>query len=94
MLFSTPLRALNYNVHHLCVLLSCVVPHTQGKKAVLSPQDAAAVRIQALVRGMLLRSDWAREDAAILMQAVYRGYRARVLLSDMIEQLIKQGEIG
>lgn len=52
------------------------------------------MKIQAMVRGALLRMDWAREDAAILMQSIYRGYRARVLLSNMIEQLIQQGEIG
>lgn len=60
----------------------------------MSQHDVAAVRIQAMVRGALLRMDWAREDAAILMQSIYRGYRARVLLSNMIEQLIQQGEIG
>lgn len=50
--------------------------------------------MQALVRGVTLRTEWAREDAAILMQSIYRGYRARVLLSQMIEQLIKEGELG
>ena len=59
----------------------------------LSKRDAAAVRIQAVARGMILRTDWAREDAAILMQSIYRGYRARVLLSQMIEDLIKEGEL-
>ena len=59
----------------------------------LSSQDRAAVVIQALVRGALLRTSWAREDAAILMQSIYRGYKARVLLSNMIEDLIKQGEM-
>lgn len=49
---------------------------------------------QALARGVTLRTEWAREDAAILMQSIYRGYRARVLLSQMIEQLIKEGELG
>lgn len=43
---------------------------------------------------MTLRTEWAREDAAILMQSIYRGYRARILLSQMIEQLIKEGELG
>ena len=34
---------------------------------------AAAQRIQALARGFMLRNDWAREDAAILVQSVFRG---------------------
>lgn len=33
-----------------------------------SAEDAAATRIQAAVRGFLLRNDWAREDGAILIQ--------------------------
>lgn len=56
-------------------------------------QQAAAVRMQALARGFLLRNDWAREDSAILIQTIFRGYRARILLSQMIEQLIQAGDL-
>lgn len=53
----------------------------------------AAVRLQALYRGFSLRNEWVREDAAILIQSIYRGYRARVFLSEMIEQMIQNGEL-
>lgn len=77
---------------YLACSLTILFLSLQNKR--VSPEEAAAVKIQALVRGASLRTEWAREDAAILMQSIYRGYRARVLLSNMIEQLIKQGEIG
>lgn len=41
----------------------------------------------------LRRNEWAREDAAILIQAIFRGYKARVKLSQLIEQMIKNGEL-
>lgn len=41
----------------------------------------------------ILRNEWAREDAAILIQAIFRGYKARILLSEIIEQMIKDGEL-
>lgn len=45
---------------------------------------AAAVRIQSRYRGFALRNEWAKEDASILLQAVIRGYLARVRLSKVI----------
>jgi hypothetical protein len=62
--------------------------------AKLSKEEKAAIRIQALARGVVLRTDWAREDSAILLQSVWRGYKARVLLSKMIESMILEGELG
>mmetsp|Transcript_25912 Transcript_25912/g.43544 ORF Transcript_25912/g.43544 Transcript_25912/m.43544 type:complete len:538 (-) Transcript_25912:187-1800(-) len=56
-------------------------------------EHEAAVRMQALMRGYMLRNDWAREDAAILMQSIYRGYRARVLVGNMIETMIREGDL-
>ena len=38
---------------------------------------AAATLVQASFRGYWLRSWWAREDAALHVQAVLRGYRVR-----------------
>jgi hypothetical protein len=57
------------------------------------PQYRAAARIQALFRGFSLRNEWVREDAAILVQSIFRGYRARVQLSKMIEEMITAGEL-
>jgi hypothetical protein len=53
----------------------------------------ASVKFQALFRGYSLRNEWIKEDAAILLQSIYRGYQARVKLSQMIEQMIKRGEL-
>lgn len=58
-----------------------------------SDQEALIVKFQALYRGHALRRDWQREDAAILLQSVFRGYLARIRLSKMIEQMIKAGEL-
>lgn len=63
------------------------------RKTFTPKERAAVVKIQALFRGFSLRNEWAREDAAILLQSVYRGYRARVRLSYMIEQMFSAGEI-
>lgn len=51
----------------------------------------AATRLQALVRGKLLRLEWKREDAAILIQTIYRGHRGRLFVSHMIERMIAEG---
>lgn len=48
----------------------------------------AVVAIQALYRGYALRRDWIREDAAIFVQSVYRGHRARSRVSNIIEAMI------
>lgn len=53
-------------------------------------KHAAVVRIQALFRGFSFRNDWIREDSAILLQAVFRGYRDRVRVSNLIEALFAQ----
>jgi hypothetical protein len=70
---------------------------TRGSAAHLYEKQTAeyrsAARIQAAFRGYSLRSEWVKEDAAILIQSVYRGYRARVFLSQMIEQMIQNGEL-
>ncbi len=58
-----------------------------------SAEVASVIKIQALFRGFSLRNEWAREDAAILIQSVYRGYRGRARVSYLIEQLINAGEI-
>mmetsp|Transcript_20286 Transcript_20286/g.33965 ORF Transcript_20286/g.33965 Transcript_20286/m.33965 type:complete len:130 (+) Transcript_20286:2165-2554(+) len=46
------------------------------------------VQMQNLMRRYMLRNDCMREDAAILMQSIYRGYRARWLVGNMIEIMI------
>jgi hypothetical protein len=48
----------------------------------------AVIAIQALYRGYALRRDWIREDAAIFIQSIYRGHRARVRVSKIIEILL------
>jgi hypothetical protein len=53
----------------------------------------AVIKIQALARGYMLRHAWLREDAAVMIQSVYRGYRARVYVVEMIEELLAQGKI-
>ena len=54
--------------------------------------DEAATRIQALARGKLLRKEWQREDAAIHIQAVFRGHKGRLHVSNIIEEMIANGE--
>jgi hypothetical protein len=54
---------------------------------------SGAVKIQALYRGFSLRNEWIKEDAAILLQSIWRGYKARILLSKIIEQMIKDGQL-
>lgn len=56
-------------------------------------ETQAVTRIQARWRGFSLRNEWAREDAAILLQAIYRGYKARVLISKIIEQMLQDGQL-
>lgn len=54
----------------------------------------AATKMQSRYRGYALRSQWAYEDGAIRIQAVYRGYRARVRVFKMIEALMEAGGIA
>jgi len=48
----------------------------------------AAVIIQKMFRGYFLRVTWVREGCAELIQNVWRGYHARLLVSDMISQMM------
>jgi len=72
-----------------------VPPPPSGKKAPKTANDKnrAATKIQALYRGFALRNEWIKEDASILIQSIWRGYKARCLLSSMIEQMIKDGQL-
>lgn len=56
-------------------------------------KSAAAVRIQSRYRGFALRNEWAKEDASILLQAVIRGYLARVRLSKIIAAMYQNGQL-
>ena len=53
----------------------------------------AAVNIQKMFRGYILRLSWIREGCAELIQSVWRGHHARVLVSDMIAQMIEEDEV-
>jgi hypothetical protein len=52
-----------------------------------------ATKIQALWRGFNLRWEWLKEDAAIIIQMIVRGFLARCLVSDMLEELYANGEL-
>jgi hypothetical protein len=52
-----------------------------------------ATIIQSNYRGYALRSDWMKEDAAITIQAYYRGYIGRCQVSEMLEELYRMGEL-
>ena len=52
--------------------------------------EEAVTKLQALYRGHSLRADWQREEAAILLQSVIRGYLARIKVSIMIEELLEK----
>ena len=71
---------------------SAPAPATKPAKATKAHNKAAA-KIQALVRGALLRGEWAKEDAAILIQTVYRGHQGRAKFSLMIEEMIARGDL-
>jgi hypothetical protein len=52
----------------------------------------AAIKIQATYRGFSLRNEWIKEDSAILIQSVFRGYVARCYVAELIQQLFESGE--
>ena len=52
-----------------------------------------ATIIQSNYRGFALRNEWIREDSAILIQAVYRGYAERCRVSLMLEELFHSGQL-
>ena len=54
---------------------------------------AAATKLQAHFRGYSFRMRWLREDCAILIQCVYRGYVTRKRVREMIARLIEEGQI-
>lgn len=56
-------------------------------------EHRAATRIQAQFRGFNLRWVWLKEDAAIIIQMIVRGFLARCLVSDMLEELYANGEL-
>lgn len=68
------------------------VPSPKNKELTLKLAQSAT-KIQSVFRGFSLRSEWAKEDSAILIQSIVRSYLARIRLSKMIEQMIKSGEL-
>jgi FtsZ-interacting cell division protein ZipA len=58
-----------------------------GSARPLSQIDAAS-KIQSRFRGFSLRKEFGLEEAAIIIQCNYRGYRARVMVSNMIEEML------
>lgn len=69
-----------------------------SKSSSLGPQYTAkhhqcAVKIQSLFRGFSLRNEWIKEDAAILIQAIYRGYAERCRVALMLEELFHSGQL-
>lgn len=52
-----------------------------------------ATIIQSNYRGYALRSEWMKEDAAITIQAFFRGYSGRCKVSKMLEELYRMGEL-
>lgn len=56
-------------------------------------QHECATKIQSLWRGYILRWEWLQEDAAIIIQMIVRGFLARCMVSDMLEELYENGEL-
>lgn len=68
------------------------------KSSSLAPQytqrhHRCATKIQSLFRGYSLRNEWIKEDAAILIQAIYRGYAERCRVAIMLEELFQSGQL-
>jgi len=70
-----------------------VSPRDLVKQKTISP-DTAATRIQALFRGFALRLAWLKEDAAIVLQALFRGHLGRMRVSELIETMLAEEEEG
>lgn len=66
---------------------------SKPSKAASAASHKAATKIQALWRGFHLRWEWLKEDAAIIIQMIVRGFLARCLVSDMLEELYANGEL-
>jgi hypothetical protein len=85
---------------------SAVTPVQQGQRQLtkstsssLGPSQATlhhhkcATKIQSLFRGYSLRNEWVKEDAVILIQAMYRGYAERCRVALMLEELFQSGQL-
>lgn len=70
------------------------VKDIMAANALKAKHNKAATRIQALYRGYALRSEWSKEGAIILIQAIVRGYLQRVRLAKMIEEMFASGEFS
>jgi hypothetical protein len=69
-----------------------LLPKSQQGNNMTPQKLQAIIKLQAIYRGYALRRDWINEDAAILIQSMFRGYRARVKVIAMIEELLASGE--
>ena len=66
---------------------------TKPSRAVTAASHKSVTKIQALWRGFNLRWEWLKEDAAIIIQMIVRGFLARCLVSDMLEELYANGDL-
>jgi hypothetical protein len=72
--------------------------NTVSQQSVLKQYSSAvhhrsATKIQSLFRGFSLRNEWIKEDAVILIQAVYRGFAERCRVALMLEELFQSGQL-
>ena len=63
-----------------------------GAAAPASGDETAAVRIQALYRGYVLRSELHRQFAATRLQSIARGFLARCRFDRMLEEMERELE--
>jgi hypothetical protein len=63
-------------------------PPTSRPVSGSSDVDSAAAKIQSRFRGYSVRKEFTEEESAIIIQANYRGYRDRVMVSAMIEEIL------
>ena len=66
---------------------------SKPSRAASALSHKSATKIQALWRGYSLRWEWLKEDAAIIIQMIVRGFLARCMVSDMLEELYANGEL-